>query len=231
MASYPSAVYSHRTRENKSGVVYDAGKTRTLFAEDVNKSDDEIAAIETELGTNPKGGYADVKARIVAVEGVADSALQDVVDDTTPQLGGELDTNNKNVNRKSIPSTDNTGEGEIVGDINAGESVAFPNVLYLKSDGKLWKASNAGIATAGLLVVALESKSADQAVKCLEKGYIRDEDWNWTVGGAIYLGTAGGMTQTIPTAVDEVVQVLGYATHADRMKFCPSVDTMTRLAA
>lgn len=75
MASYPNSVYSHRTRENKSGVVYDANKTRTLFVEDVNKSDDEIAAIETELGTNLKGGYADVKARIVAIEGVASGKM------------------------------------------------------------------------------------------------------------------------------------------------------------
>lgn len=231
MASYPNAFYSHRTRENKSGVVYDAAKTRTVFVEDNNKSDDEIAAIETELGTNPKGGYADVKARIAATEGVANSALQDVVDDTTPQLGGDLDSNNKNINTKSIPSADNRGEGIISGDVNAGETVAFPNCVYLKSDGKYWKASNAGIATAGLLRVALESKNADEAVKVLERGYIRDDDFNWTVGGAIYLGTAGGLTQTIPTAVDEVVQVVGYATHADRMFFCPSMDTMTRLAA
>lgn len=230
MADYPSAVYSHRTRANKSGVVYDAAKTRTLFVEDVNKSDDEIAAIETELGTNPKGGYADVKARIVAVEGLAGGKIANVVEDTTPQLGGDLETNNKNIQVKTIPGGDNTGEGKISGDVNAGESVAFPNVCYLKSDGKYWKASNAGIATSGLLVVALESKSADQAVKVLEDGYIRDDDFAWTVGGAIYLGTAGGMTQSIPTAVDEVVQVLGYATHADRMKFCPSVNRMTRVA-
>lgn len=231
MASYPNAVYSHRTRENKSGVVYDASKTRTLFVEDVNKSDDEISAIETELGTNPKGGYADVKARIVAVEGVASGKMSDVVDDTTPQLGGDLDSNNKNVTRKSIPAGDNTGEGDIITDIVAGESVVFGNVVYLKSDGKFWKASNAGIATAGLLAIALESKSADQAVKVLVRGFVRDDDYNMTVGGQLYLGTAGGIVQTIPTAVDEVIQVLGYATHADRIYFNPSLDSMTRLAA
>jgi hypothetical protein len=49
MADYPSSVYSHRTRANKSGVSYDPTKTTVLFVEDLDKSDDEIAAIETDL--------------------------------------------------------------------------------------------------------------------------------------------------------------------------------------
>ncbi len=60
MTSYPGAIYSPRTKENKPGVVYDAGQTTKLFAEDVVKDDDEIVAIETELGVNPKGIYDSV---------------------------------------------------------------------------------------------------------------------------------------------------------------------------
>jgi len=63
-ANYPSSIFSPRTRENKSGVVYDADKKTTLFAEDIDKGDDEIVAIETELGTNPKGDFDDVKTRL-----------------------------------------------------------------------------------------------------------------------------------------------------------------------
>ncbi len=64
MADYPSAIYSPRTKENKSGVIYDAGKTTVIFAEDLTKEDAEVVAIQTELGTLPKGAYADVKARL-----------------------------------------------------------------------------------------------------------------------------------------------------------------------
>ena len=64
MASYPSSVYSPRTRENKSGVAYDATKKTVIFVEDINKGDDETVAVETELGTLPKGSYATVKARL-----------------------------------------------------------------------------------------------------------------------------------------------------------------------
>ena len=67
MASYPSSIYSPRDKENKSGVVYDAAKKTVIFVEDVSKLDDEVVAIETELGTNPKGIYATVKAWLEAL--------------------------------------------------------------------------------------------------------------------------------------------------------------------
>lgn len=68
MTNYPNSIYSPRVKENRSGVVYDATKKTVGFVEDVTKLDDEVVAIETELGTLPKGGYADVKARLVADE-------------------------------------------------------------------------------------------------------------------------------------------------------------------
>ncbi len=64
MADYPSSIFSKRTRANKSGVVYDADKETVIFVEDVDKGDDEITAIETELGTLPKGSYTNVKTRL-----------------------------------------------------------------------------------------------------------------------------------------------------------------------
>lgn len=68
MATYPNAIYSPREKENKEGVEYDPTKKTTLFAEDVVKDDDEIVAIETELGTLPKGAKADVKTRLNDVD-------------------------------------------------------------------------------------------------------------------------------------------------------------------
>lgn len=62
MAEYPIAVYSPRTKANRSGVVYDPTKTKQIFAEDVTKLDDEVVAIENILGTDPQGAFATVKA-------------------------------------------------------------------------------------------------------------------------------------------------------------------------
>jgi len=68
MASFPTGVYDPRTKENKPGKVYDADRPYMLFAEDITKLDDEVVALETELGTNPSGAFATLKARIEALE-------------------------------------------------------------------------------------------------------------------------------------------------------------------
>ena len=69
MPSYPSSIVSPRTKANAAGVTYDPTKTTVIFAEDVQLDDAEIVAIETELGTNPKGGSVSVAARFSAIEG------------------------------------------------------------------------------------------------------------------------------------------------------------------
>lgn len=68
MADFPSGVYSPRTKANKDGVVYDAAKTKIGYVEDITKLDNEVVAIETELGTLPKGVWTDVKTRLDALE-------------------------------------------------------------------------------------------------------------------------------------------------------------------
>ena len=68
MATYPGAVFSPRGLENKSGVVYDADQKTIFFAEDMEKTNDEVIAIETELGANPKATYGSVAARLADFE-------------------------------------------------------------------------------------------------------------------------------------------------------------------
>lgn len=71
MADYPSGVYSPRTKENKPGIVYDAAKKTIGYVEDITKLDAEVVAIETELGTTPKGVWTDVKTRLDALGTIA----------------------------------------------------------------------------------------------------------------------------------------------------------------
>lgn len=75
MANYPASIANLRTVQDRNGVVYDADKKTVCYAKDTNDIIAELEAIEAELGTNPKGASADVKARIVAVE-AAITALQ-----------------------------------------------------------------------------------------------------------------------------------------------------------
>lgn len=65
MAEYPSGVYDPRTKENDPSVEYDADKKSVIFVEDVTKLDDEVVAIETELGASPSGAWSDIAAAIV----------------------------------------------------------------------------------------------------------------------------------------------------------------------
>jgi hypothetical protein len=56
-------------------------------------------------------------------------------------------------------------------------------------------------------------------------GYIRDDSWSWTVGDILLLGeTAGALTATVPSDSGDMVQRLGYAIHADKIFFNPSID-------
>jgi len=49
MTDFPSGVYTPRTKNNKSGVVYTPANDTQLYAEDVKKLDDEVVAMEKNL--------------------------------------------------------------------------------------------------------------------------------------------------------------------------------------
>ena len=66
-ADYPASVYSPREKENKSGVVFNAGNKTVGYVEDAISLDEEVVAIETELGTEPSGAYDTVKLWLTAL--------------------------------------------------------------------------------------------------------------------------------------------------------------------
>jgi len=79
MASYPSSIYSPRAKENKSGVVYDAAKKTVTFVEDIVNDDNEIVAIETELGLLPKGTSASVLEKIKGLRSLSDATADTII--------------------------------------------------------------------------------------------------------------------------------------------------------
>ena len=106
----------------------------------------------------------------------------------------------------------------------AGENVVFPNLCYLKiADGKFWKTDADAVATTeGILAIALETINANATGLFLLIGFIRDDDWDWTVQGAIFVGTdPGALTQTAPVGSGDQVRKAGYPMTADIMWFNP----------
>ena len=71
--NYPNSIYSPRTKENKSGVVYDPTKKTIGYAEDVVNLDNEVVGIETELGLLPKWTSASVKERLKGLRSLSDA--------------------------------------------------------------------------------------------------------------------------------------------------------------
>ena len=108
--------------------------------------------------------------------------------------------------------------------LTAGENVVFGNVCYFKSDGKMWKADADAIATATAIGMAVATIAAEATGKFLLYGIAEDSHWNWTVGALLYLSiTTGGMQVGAPVGTDDVIQILGVATHADRVFFNPQL--------
>jgi len=122
---------------------------------------------------------------------------------------------------QQAPSTD----GDVSGVTTSGTTANVTAVgqgLYMKSDGT-WDLGKAD-ADSTMPVEALSTTSSTGVQKVLTYGFIRNDAWDWTPGGLVYASdaTAGALTQTIPTANGSQVQIVGVATHADRMFFNPN---------
>lgn len=146
-----------------------------------------------------------------------------LLEDTSPQLGGDLDLNQNYIELSPTPTSDHTANG-IMTQLVYGESIALFEVLYMKSDGKLWRADADAEATSIGIYLALEAGSADQTKKVLMLGFARDDSWTWTVGGQLFLDTTtGALTQTRPSGTGDIIIVLGIAKSATIIDFRPTI--------
>lgn len=114
--------------------------------------------------------------------------------------------------------------------LTANENQAFGDVCYIGADGDATLANASAYATASALFMCLGTVTTGNPASYLSLGIARNDAWAWTVGGSsgfIYLSTTGTtgntLTQTVPTTAGQVVQVLGVATHADRVYFKPEL--------
>lgn len=119
----------------------------------------------------------------------------------------------------AAPSADNTASG-VIATMQVGENVLFGDPLYMKSDGKLWKAGNGSAGTMPVIALATGSILANESGQVLKIGFARKDSWDWSVGGLVYAGESGTLTQTPPTGSAKS-QIVAIATHADRLFFMP----------
>ena len=138
---------------------------------------------------------------------------------------------NKKVQLTAELGTDHTASGTTIL-LTATANVAFGDVCYIASTGKASLIDADAIASMSAIVMAIATISADASGEFLLMGIARDDTWAWTVGGLMYgtvTGTTGNtLSQTAPTGTDDVVQILGVATHADRVFFNPQLVQIER---
>jgi len=126
----------------------------------------------------------------------------------------------------TAPGTNQTASG-IKTTLTAGEALVFGNMVYMKNDGKVWKAAASGISTTPVIGMCLNSVSANGTATILLCGRAYNSSWSLGTGGSeIYLTTsAGGFSTTPPSGVTGyVVQVLGVVLSATTIYFNPSLN-------
>jgi hypothetical protein len=151
--------------------------------------------------------------------------LANVVEDTTPELGGDLSMNQKNINNTATLSVNQSYSG-LIESATVGENVAFGDVLYLKfSDGKWWKAQANAVGTTPAKRMALATITADASGVLLIQGSVRYDSWT-LASNKVFLSaaTAGAVVTTAPSSSGNQVQCLGTAKTSTTMYFDPSND-------
>lgn len=126
----------------------------------------------------------------------------------------------------TAPTTNQTASG-IKTTLTAGEALTFGSMVYMKNDGKVWKAAASGTSTTPVIGMCLNTVSANGSAIILLSGRAYNSSWSLGTGGnEIYLtASAGGFSISAPSGVTGyVVQVLGVVLSSTTIYFNPSLN-------
>ena len=117
----------------------------------------------------------------------------------------------------TITSPSNQSSSGITEAFTYGESITIGAAVYQKSDGSVYNANATDVTKTPAIGVALATAASGTNSVLLYGLYRDDSNLTFsTVGsnaaGLIYVGTTNGvLTQTQPSATDQVIQVIGWA--------------------
>ena len=117
------------------------------------------------------------------------------------------------------PSATDKATGIIVSMSVTTNTVGIGGLLHLHTTGAWVDADTNADTSMPCMAIALGTTGT---IDVLLSGIITDTGWSWTVGGIIYVNTAGTMTQTAPSGAGDQVQVIGIALSATTIYFNPS---------
>ena len=117
---------------------------------------------------------------------------------------------------------------EVFGEVfpgTVGVSAAQFSVLHYNGTEGVYDLADADASSTMPAVAMLTEtvSSSGSSKRLLNRGWVRDDTWNWTRGGLLYVDitTSGGMTQISPSGSGDQVQIVGYAYSADIIYFNP----------
>lgn len=125
-------------------------------------------------------------------------------------------------------ASDDTYNGPVISGVNAGATVAQWEAVYLSGSSTWLLADANGSGTYPARGLAVTGGTNGNPLSILQVGTVRNNAWDWTPGGTIYLsGTAGALTQTAPNVSGDKVQQVGFAITADIAYFNFNSETVT----
>lgn len=145
--------------------------------------------------------------------------IGNISEDTTPQLGGDLDVNGKSTDWGAIISTNGTYKGDTLSVTVDTNGTGFSAVLAQGADFHFDLADADAVANCYMIAIALEAGTGTK--KILTKGQVCNTSWNWSAGPVFLSTTDGGLTQTSPSGTDDVVMIVGWALSATVIFFDP----------
>jgi hypothetical protein len=147
--------------------------------------------------------------------------MSNIIEDTSPELGGDLTLGENSLVFSASLSTNEAAEGFIESGTVDVDAVGFGAALFIADDFH-YETADASLASM-MPVVAMSLATGTGTKNVLLQGFVRDDSWSWSKG-LIYMSTTTGlMSQTQPSGAGDQVQVLGFAKSATVMFFNPSL--------
>ena len=137
------------------------------------------------------------------------------------------DGSSLNIATPLLAGADHTYSGITAQMLAGGAISAFDLVCIHTTTGEVVEADASASATSRVIGIAPAAISDTATGTVLLHGFIRDDTWNWTTGGVLFLSeTAGAMTHTAPTTDGAFVQAVGIALEPDVVFINPSLDVI-----
>jgi len=180
---------------------------------------------------------ASMEMRIIADSGIASSSgnpsigdyivAEDLLGFSVAHIDNTMIVTSDSIGgTKFDPDLDNEeASGIIIATTVDANAYGIGSALHLDTDGNYIEANASAEATMPCTAIATETGTGSKEV--LLHGFIRNDLWTWTPGGAVHVNiTNGTLSQVIPSASGNQVQRVGIAYTANILYFNPDMTVL-----